>query len=196
MNLELVEKLNKAREAIGEIDRILARNKYSDDLRTVMVSGLLATIIQHLRSLLVLINSGAVRSAAVLVRDTVYDMYVALWIDECASLDQADRFPLNYDEIRAQLDTTLQGNYFFENLKYEFHSRFYQYNRSGIIELGLWSLHPETVLHSDEPTLNYLIATATLCVVFLTAEFLAKRNHLADSQLVLALAESHLKRSA
>ena len=91
MELELLGNLAKARDTITELVCILSRNKFADDLCTVLVRGLLATLIQYHRSILLLINSADTRSAAALARDVVDNMYVALWINTCASPDQISK---------------------------------------------------------------------------------------------------------
>jgi hypothetical protein len=67
MKLELAEHLKKVRGTVNEVDRILGVPKYANDPLSVMVIGLLSTIIQHHRSIVVLVSSGSVRAA--LIRD-------------------------------------------------------------------------------------------------------------------------------
>jgi hypothetical protein len=57
MKLELTKHLDKVRDTVTEVDRIVSSHKYLSDRRTVMVMGLLSTIIQHHRSMLHLIKS-------------------------------------------------------------------------------------------------------------------------------------------
>jgi hypothetical protein len=57
MKLELTKHLDKVRDTVTEVDRTVSSHKYPSDRRTVMVMGLLSTIIQHHRSMLHLIKS-------------------------------------------------------------------------------------------------------------------------------------------
>jgi hypothetical protein len=47
MKLELVRHLDKVHDTVAEVDRIVSSHRYPDDKRTVMVVGLLATIIEY-----------------------------------------------------------------------------------------------------------------------------------------------------
>jgi hypothetical protein len=49
MKPELAKHLDKVRDTVAEVDRIVSSHTYPDDRRTVLVMGLLATIIQHQR---------------------------------------------------------------------------------------------------------------------------------------------------
>jgi len=49
MNPELLEHLDKARDTVNQVDLIVSSHRYPNDIRTVMIMGLLSTIIQHHR---------------------------------------------------------------------------------------------------------------------------------------------------
>jgi len=68
MKPELQENLDKARSITTELDGILSRNKYHEDQCTLLVAGLLTTVIQYHHSIVLLINAGDVRAAAVLAQ--------------------------------------------------------------------------------------------------------------------------------
>ena len=178
MKPELVGNLAKARDTITELNCILSRNKFADDLCTVLVTGLLTTLVKYHHSILFLINSAYMRSAAALARDVVDNMYVALWINTCASPDQIsnikteDGFPITYPQIFKQVDSQYEENARFSDLKSRCGAPLYSYNRSGILKLGLWSLGSHVELR-DEQELTHGVLAVTLCILFLASEFLA-----------------------
>jgi hypothetical protein len=110
--------------------------------------------IQYHHSILRLLKVGDLRSAAALARDVVDNMYVALWVNGCASSDQVnkikadDRFPVTYPEIFEQVDSKYKENAYFSELKGRC-APLYSYNRSGILKLGLWSLGSHVDLHDE-----------------------------------------------
>ena len=201
MKPELLESLDEARDTITSLNGILSANKYTDDLSTVLVTGLLTTLIQYHHSILLLVNVGDVRAAAALARDVVDNMYVALWINGCASADQVnkiktdDRFPVTYPEIFEQVDSKHKENTYFSELTGRCGAPLYSYNRSGILKLGLWSLGSHVELH-DEREITRGLSAVTLCILFLACEFLAKQNRVGESKLVQDLADEYEKRSA
>jgi hypothetical protein len=100
MKPELAKHLDKVRETITEVERIISSHRYHGDKRTVLVSGLLSTIIQHHRSLLELMKSGTIGSAYALTRDIVRGLRHGLWINSCATegifrIEESDEFPLS-----------------------------------------------------------------------------------------------------
>jgi len=52
MKPELVEHLDKVRDTVSQVERIVSSHGYTDDTRTVMVRGLLSTIMEDHRSML------------------------------------------------------------------------------------------------------------------------------------------------
>ena len=194
MKAKLAEHLTKARDTIAEMDRILAAQKYRSDARTVAVSGLLATITQHHRSVILLINSGSLRSAGALVRVIVEAMYFGLWMNASPTAEEIkriradDEFPVDVQTVVKAVNAAYKGNALFEEIKKRCGAPLYQVNRAGILQLGRWSLDKEAGLRNDEQELMEITKTATLCVLFLGAEFLAKQNRAAESKAVQALA--------
>ena len=202
MKPELVEHLNKAREAMTDLDSILSRNKYRDDLRSALVAGLLTTIIQYHHSILLLANHGDIRSAVALARDVVDNMYVGLWINVCASSDQISKikgdasFPVTYPEIFEQVDSRYKDNTLFADLRNRCGAPLYSYNRSGILTLGLWSVGSSVELEHDELELARAASGISVCILFLASEFLANQNQPAESTAVRTLIDDYEKRCA
>jgi len=87
------------------------------------VAGLLTTLIQYHHGILLLVKAGDVRAAAALARDVVDNMYVALWVNGCASKDQVnksktdDRFLVTYPDIFEQVDSKCRTSAYFVDLK-------------------------------------------------------------------------------
>ena len=110
MNPELAEHLDKVRDTITEVERIISSHRYHGDKRTVLVRGLLSTIIQHHRSLLELMKFGAIGSAYALTRDIVRGLRYGLWINSCATeeqillIEESDEFPMSSREMIKQID--------------------------------------------------------------------------------------------
>src|SRR5215472_6961516 len=88
MKWELASHLDKIRDTVTEVGRIVSSHRYPDDRRTVFVTGLLATMTQHHQSALELLKSGAVRSSYALTQVLVRDMRYGLWINCCATEEQ------------------------------------------------------------------------------------------------------------
>ena len=202
MKAKLREHLKKVRETVTEVVRVLALHKYPDDSRTVMVAGLLFTIIEHHRSILLLITSGSERSAISLIRDVVDGMYYGLWINGCATPEQIhsiktdDEFPVKLPEMMKATDTKYEANAFFEDVKNQVGVSLYKANRSGIIQFGRWSIDANARLPDNARELYDVTTAATACILLLAGEFLAKQNHAAESKAVGILAKDYFKPSA
>ena len=111
MKLELAKHLDKVRDTVTEVDRVVSSHKYPGDRRTVVVMGLLSTIIQHHRSMLQLIKSaGTAGSSWALARDILKGTRYGLWINSCATEDQilrieeADEFPFSVPELTKEIE--------------------------------------------------------------------------------------------
>ena len=124
MKLELARHLNKVRDTVTEVERIVSSHKYPSDRRTVMVMGLLSTIIQHHRSMLHLIKSaGTAGSSWALARDILKGTRYGLWINSCATdeqilqIEQADEFPFSIPEVIKEIEAAYRTDRFFEDLK-------------------------------------------------------------------------------
>jgi hypothetical protein len=88
MNLELERHFEKARDTVAEVDRIVSLHSYPSDARTVIVRGLLGIVMEHHRSILQLLRSGAVDSSYALARDAVAAMRYGLWVNSAATEEQ------------------------------------------------------------------------------------------------------------
>lgn len=202
MKLELVRDLDKVRDTVAEVDRIVSSHKYPDDKRTVLVVGLLATIIDYHHGVLQLVKSGSAGSSYSLVRDMVRGMRYGLWINSCATEEQIlqveknDEFPVSIPEMVREIEAAYNADPFFQNLKDLWGNQLYKYSRSSIVQLGRWNMDSTSGLHFDDDEIRNVTTIATLCIVLLAAKFLASQKQLDDSEQIEALAADYPNRSS
>ena len=203
MKLELTKHLDKVRDTVTEVDRTVSSHKYPSDRRTVMVMGLLSTIIQHHRSMLHLIKSeGTAGSSLALARDILKGMRYGLWINSCATeeqilqIEEADEFPFGIPEVIKEIEAAYCTDRFFEGLKNRWGTQLYKYSRSDIFQLGRWEIGASSGLHLDDGELREATTIATLCIVLLAGKFLAGQGHSADCELIETLAADYAARAS
>jgi hypothetical protein len=195
MRPELLEHLDKARDTVSQVERIISSHEYQGDTRTVMVRGLLSTIIEYHRSMLQLIKSGAIASSRALARDIVQGMRHGLWINGCATPEQilrikdGDEWPLTLPEMIKEIDAANSADAFFQGLKNRWGSQLHKYSISGLVRLGRWHIDPSFGLAYGDEEIRDLSAIATLCIVVLAAKFLDRQNYGSECKQVEALAE-------
>jgi hypothetical protein len=201
MKPELIEYLDKARDTVSQVEDIVSSHGYPDDIRTVMVRGLLSTIMEDHRSMLQLFKIEAIASARALARDIVQGMRYGLWINACATSEQivrikeTDDWALNLPEIIKEIDAAYSADAFVTSLKNRWGSQVYKYSVSGVIRLGRWNIDPSVgLVHTDEE-IRDVSTIATLCIVVLAAKFLDRQNYGEDCKQVEALAELGLSAS-
>ena len=201
MKPELVHHLQKVQATVAEVNRIVDLYKYPDDPRTLAVSGLLATMVQHHHGVLLLIKSGAVGSAYALAKDIIRGARSGLWINSCATNDQIlsiqkeDDFVLSIPEMNKEIEAAYQGDPFFLELRDRWAAKLYRYSRDTIVRFGQASIDPKSGLahaHEDEE-MEDVATTATLCIVLLASKFLATHKHPVESKQVEALAKAYEK---
>ena len=186
MKLELVKHLDNVRDTVTEVDRIVSSHRYPSDTRTVMVMGLLSTMIQHHRGILQLIKSANVGSSYALTRDIVKAMRYGLWINCCATAEQIlrvqedDEFPLSILDMTKQIEASYSTDPFFESLKNSWGTQLYKYTRSDVVHVGRWHIDSRSGLDHDDAEIRDVTTIATLCIVLLARVFLAGQGHSAD----------------
>jgi hypothetical protein len=201
MKLELLGHLDKARDAVNQVDRIISSHQYPGDTRTVLVMGLLSTIIQHHRGMLLLIKSANVGSAYALTRDIVKGMRYGLWINCCATEDQIlrvqeeEEFPFSIPDLIREIQAAYSTDPFFENLKNSWATQLYKYTRSDIFHVGRWHINSSSGLDHDDAEIRDVTTIATLSIVVLAAKFLDRQNYGMDCKQVEGLAELGLSAS-
>jgi hypothetical protein len=202
MKPELAKHLDRVRATVAEVDRIVSSHNYPADKRTVLVMGLLATIIQHHRGILQLVKSGIVGSSYALAQDVVKGMRYGLWINSCATEDQIlriekdDEFPLKIPEIVREIEAAYRADSFFENLKDRWGAQLYKYSISGIVRLGRCDIDSTSGLHFDDKDILDVTTIATLCILLLAAKFLASQKQSADCQQIESLAADYANPSS
>jgi hypothetical protein len=203
MKLELAQHLDRVRDTVAEVDRIVSSHKYPTDRRTVMVIGLLSTIIQHHRSMLQLIKSaGTAGSSWALARDILKGTRYGLWINSCATeeqilqIEQADEFPFSIPEVIKEIEAAYCTDRFFEDLKNRWGTQLYKYSRSDIFQLGRWEIDSSSGLHLDDGEIREATTIATLCIVLLAGKLLAGQGHSADCELIETLAADYATRAS
>ena len=142
MRPETEEHLNRVEGAIAQADHILGQHNYSDNSRTVIVIGLLATMIEHHGAMLLLIRNGRVGSAFALARSIVESMYRGMWINACATEKEIhrfkadDRFPVSMLGTAKAIDDAYRAHRFFEDLLKRGWAALCSYTHSGMLQLG------------------------------------------------------------
>jgi hypothetical protein len=199
MKSDLASHLDKTRDTVTGVDRIVSSHRYPGDTRTVMIRGLLATIIQHHRSILQLLKSGAVDSSYALARDIVKGTRYGLWINSSATeedisrIEADDEFPLSIPELVRAIDAAYDTDPFFQSLKNRWGSQLYKYTRSDVVQLGRWNMDASSGLRANDKELGEVTTIATLCILLLAAKFLSAQKHLADCQQIEALAADYAR---
>ncbi|HUN63360.1 MAG TPA: hypothetical protein VMU53_15285 [Candidatus Sulfotelmatobacter sp.] len=197
MQLELARHLDKARDTVAEVDRIVSLHQYPSDTRTVVVRGLLGTIMEHHRSILQLLKSGAVDSSYALARDVVKGMRYGLWVNSAATeeqllqVQQSDAFPLSIAEMVEGIEAAYGRDSFFESLKNRWATQLYKYTRSDVVRVGRWHIDASAGLRSNENEIREVVTISTLCIVTLAAKFLDRQKLSADCAKVEALAADY-----
>jgi len=193
MKPETEEHLKKVETAIAQANHILSAHTYPDDPRTLMVVGLLSTMIEHHRAMLQLIGKGLVGSSFSLARSIVESMYRGLWLNACAtpqqiqSFDSDDKFPVKMTDMAKAIDATYKANGFFEGLKNRGWAALCSYAHSGMLQLGRRFTGEKVKPNYDEQEIYEATTTVTTCILLLAGKFLAYQNHPADCIAVEAL---------
>jgi hypothetical protein len=194
MKPETEEHLKKVESAIAQANHILSTHTYPNDARTLMVAGLLSTMIEHHRAMLQLISKGLVGSSFSLARSIVESMYRGLWLNACAtpqqiqSFDTDDKFPVNMTDMSKAIDAAYTAHGFFEDLKNRGWAALCSYAHSGMLQLGRRFTGDKVKPNYDEQEIYEVTTTVTTCILLLAGKFLAYQNHAADCTAVQALA--------
>ena len=201
MKPELADHLDKVRATVEEVERIVDLHEYPHDPRTVLVRGLLATIDQHHRSVLLLIKSGIVTSAYALARVIIRSTRYGLWINSCATSDQILRIPqeddviLSIPEMNKEIGAAYQDDPFFVELRDRWAAKLYRYSSEAIVLFGQFCIDPKSGLEHQDEEVKDVVTMATLCSVLLASKFLATQKHVVDRKQVAALATAYAKDS-
>lgn len=201
MKPELAHHLDKLGATVAEVERIVDLHKYPADPRTVLVRGLLATIVQHHRSIVLLIKSGIDGSAYALARDIIRGARYGLWINCCATSDQIlgiheeDGSALSIPEMNKEIEAAYQGDPFFTDLIDRWAAKIDRYSRLTIVRAGQFSIDPKSGLGRDEEEVGDVVTTTTVCIVVLASKFLSTQKLVDECKQVEALATAYAKES-
>lgn len=193
MKPELSHHLGKAAATIQEVQRVVDFYQYPEDPRTVLVRGLLATVVQHHRSLLLLIRRGILHSAYALTGDVIRGTRFGLWLNACATSDQIrnireeDYSALTISEVNKAIEAAYQDDPFFLELKCRWAAKLDRYSRETIVRIGQFCINPQFGLQQEDEEVRDVVTIATLCIVLLASKFLATQKHAVESKQVEVL---------
>lgn len=193
MTPEATQHLDTVAGTMVKAKAILARHAYPDDLRSVIVVGTLAQIIEHHEGMLVLIRNDKIGSAFSLVRSIVEGVYRGLWVNVCATEPQLqvfqkeDRLPLNITDMAQAIDAQYQAQGFFEDLRARSWAAMCSYTHTGMLQLGRRFTGAIAKPAYTESEIIQATTTATTCILLLVGKFLAVQKHVADCKEAEAL---------
>jgi hypothetical protein len=196
---ETEEHLRRVESAVQAARAIISEHDYSDDLRTLIVMGLIDQTREHHDSLLLLIRSGFVGSAFALARGIFDNLYRGLWFNCCATdteiqqFEKDDKLPpgLKMPQMAKAIDAKYQAGDFYQNFMKTFWSPLCSYAHTGMLQLGhRFNEDKVAGVYSD---VQILAATtiATNCYLMLAGRFLAAQNHAEKSNAVEALKHTY-----
>jgi len=190
---EINQHLNTIEGILGKAKAILARHSYPDDLRSVIVMGTLAQIIEHHEATLLLIRDDKVGSAFALVRSIVEGLFRGLWVNFCASetqiqdFEREDRMPVNMTAMASAIDSAYRAEGFFEDFRARSWAALCSYTHTGMLQLGRRFTGATAKPAYTEEEIIQATTTATTCILLLAGKFLAVQKYDADCREVESL---------
>ena len=202
MESETKEHLKRVEGAIQAARAIIGKHRYpEEDLRTVIVLGLINQTGEHHDSLLLLIRSGFVGSALALARGIFDNLYRGLWFNCCATdaeiqhFEKNDKLPpgLKMPQMAKAIDAKYQAGDFYQNFMKTFWSPLCSYAHTGMLQLG-HRFNGDKVegVYGDRQILA-VTTIATNCFLMLAGRFLAAQNHAEESNAVEELKHTYGK---
>jgi len=197
MTPETEAHLKRVEETVAEASRILALHTYPDDSRTVTVIGFLSTMVEHHKSMLLLVRNCKVGSAFALARSIVESAYRGMWIQACATpqqikaFEEEDKFPVNMPDMAKAIDEAYRAYGFFENLRIRGWAALCSYAHSGMLQLGRRFTGSKVMPNYRDGEIYEATMTVTTCILLLAGKFLAYQNHADECGEVEALAERY-----
>ncbi|MGH9700157.1 MAG: DUF6988 family protein [Candidatus Acidiferrales bacterium] len=199
MEAETKEHLNRVESAIQTAKAIIGEHGYPDDLRTVIVMGLIDQTREHHDSLLLLIRYGFVGSAFALARGIFENLYRGLWFNCCATdaevgqFEKHDKLPrsLTMRKMAKAVDGKYQGGDFFQKFADDFWDPLCSYSHTGLLQLGRrFNVDKLEAAYSDRQIIA-LTTIATNCFLMLVGRFLAVQNHVGECDAVEQLKHAY-----
>jgi hypothetical protein len=193
MEPETTRHLDKVEEVMRQSKLILARHGYPDDLRTVVVMGTVAQIIEHHEAMLLLVRNDKIGSSFALIRSIVEGVYRGMWINFCATdaqieeFEREDEMPLNMTRMARAIDDGYQAQGFFEDLRARSWAAVCSYTHTGMLQLGRRFTGAAAQPAYTDEEIFAATTTATTCILLLVGKFLAVQKHDADCREVEAM---------
>jgi hypothetical protein len=189
--------LRDVERAIAAAKALLSKHGYPDDLRTVIVAGLIDIMIEHHESMVLLIRSGKIGSVFALLRSVVESMYRGLWLNYCATDAEVMRFeakddiPLTLGQMAEAIDDKYRADGFYVDFKKRSWGALNSYTHSGVLQLGRrFTGHELKPAYTDEQVFE-ATTTATTCVLLLVSRFFVAHNFGDESKETDQLIESY-----
>ncbi len=169
--------MRQVEAAIEKAKAMLSSHEYPDDLRTVIVAGMIDQAIEHHQAMLLLIRSGKVGSAFALARSVSEGMYRGLWINLCATdaelkkFEDKDDIELGMGRLAEAIDTSYQTGGFYANLKKRSWDALNSYTHTGMLQLGRRFTGHELNPAYTEGEIFEITTSVTTCVLLLVMHF-------------------------
>lgn len=189
--------LQAVEKALDTTKAQLTRHKYPDDLRTVIVAGLIDIMIEHHEAILLLVRGGKIGSAFALARSVFEAMYQGMWLNFVATEKQVQRFgkkgqiPLGFGELAKAIDKGYRAHGFFSDLKRRGWKALNSYTHNGLLQLGRrFTGHKLQPAYSDAEIIEITTSTTT-CVLVLVSRFFAVHKLAEEQKQTDELIESY-----
>lgn len=181
---ECVERHLQSIEKVTDRARTLVTEKtYPDDLRTVMVAGIVDQMFEHHAAVIGLIRNHLTGSAFALARSIYEGLYRGMWINLCATNEQVksfendDKLPKSMRQMAEDIDATYTAGTFFIDLMNRAWGALCSYTHTGLLQLGRrftgGIIKPA---YSDEEIIEVTTSVTTF-VLLLVGKFLAVQGY-------------------
>jgi Family of unknown function (DUF6988) len=204
MTPETSDHLNRVEATIQKAKPLL-KHSYANELRTVLVGGLVTQVIEHHEAMLLLIRNAKYGSAFALARSIFESMFRGMWFQLCAndaqlrSFKRNDELPLdasgsrmNMSKMATAIDAATthdpnDPNDFFTDLKNRGWEKLCSYAHSGLLQLGRrFTGDKAEPSYSDEQIVEITTSSST-CVLLLVGTFLRGQERIPESEEACAL---------
>lgn len=171
--------LNACESAIAQAKEFLGAHQYPGDSRTVVVLGIVDTMIEHHTSAMMLIRAKKTGSAFALFRSIVEGMYRGLWFNLCATdaqvrlFERKDTIRPSLGELAEAIDDKYRAGGFFARLKERAWQPLNSYAHTGMLQLGRRFTGQNVQPAYSTREVGQVSSAATTCVLILASKFLA-----------------------
>ncbi|MGH9500453.1 MAG: DUF6988 family protein [Terriglobales bacterium] len=179
---------------------LLSPRRYQNNLRTVLVGGLVTQVIEHHEAMLLLIRNNKNGSAFALARSIFEGLFRGTWFQVCATDTQLQDFEKN-DELPAGINMTTiataidaatthdpqDPNDHFTDLRKRGWPHLCSYAHSGMLQLARrFTGEKAEPCYKDDEIIE-ITTSSTTCVLLLVATFLGGQNLFTESHAAAAL---------